>query len=175
MNYKFFILQFIFWSNLCVLAQNPIWVCPPNVINAVGYQPLPTGPATNQTDFPEDFYDANFRLEGSANGISKPNGDILFFIVDGLIYDGNGEFKDYAFSDNVSTISSPVNPIYKIKYNNHLRIGPETIIVPHPVNCGQYYIFSSLVEQTFLKDQPIDTIPPDPQPEQRFTRTGQSY
>ncbi|MCC6702106.1 MAG: T9SS type A sorting domain-containing protein [Fluviicola sp.] len=166
MKNNFILTTFLALCSFALFAQNPIWICPPNSVNPSGGIPipLPTGQGQiNNSEDPTDYYDASFRIHGSANGMQDVNGDLKFFVVDGLIYDADGKFLDYVFTNTFDVVQNQNTNNYKIKYATNNTIGPETIIVPHPVNCNQYYIFSTYVNQTVLKDQlPEDTIPPTP-------------
>lgn len=122
-----------------LLSQNPVWVMAPKTVSTIfGTQPLPITPSPiNDLSDPYDYYDGWSARHGS-NGISDvTTGDLKFFIIDGAIYDGsNGQYKDYAWSasqPNVQTIGSFNQP--------EGDGGSEQLIVPHPANCNQYYIF----------------------------------
>lgn len=121
-------------------TQNPIWVASPRYVNPNGGSnlPLPIAPSSiNNLLDPFDYYDGWSALHGS-NGISDvATGALKFFIIDGAIYDGsNGQYRDYAWSatqpnvENIGAFNQPLGDG-----------GSEQLIVPHPVNCNQYYIF----------------------------------
>lgn len=63
------------------------------------------------------------------SAIQDENGELLFFVVDGGIYDKDGyQIEHLTFSD----------------YGQIRQVGfSETLIVPDPVDCNKYYIFSS--------------------------------
>lgn len=124
------------------IAQNPTWIMPPKYVDANTFVPyflpIPTTfvdmSGTTQTNYqpdPEDAYDGQVS-RGSANGISDASGNLLFFIVDGVIYNGKGEGRgtlpDYTWREN--------------NYAGQVFGSAETVIVPDPANCNRYYITS---------------------------------
>jgi hypothetical protein len=142
MKKTLFTIFCLFISQIKVLGQNPsVIVAPKNVTIGTSNASISNLPITqtsaNSSFDPYDYYDGWSALHGS-NGISDViTGDLKFFIIDGAIYDGaNGQYKDYAWSasqPNVQTIGSFNQP--------EGDGGSEQLIVPHPVNCNQYYIF----------------------------------
>jgi hypothetical protein len=81
-------------------AQNNVWVVPPNLIIDPGIgsqqQPLPINPDPAQNDLgvPFDYYDGKV-AHCSANGLADPAGNLMFFVVDGLVYNNQGAYIDY--------------------------------------------------------------------------------
>ncbi len=126
---------------ICCWSQNPVWISAPRVSRPATTnvaQPLPITPLpTNDPSDPFDYYDGWSALHGS-NGISDiATGALKFFIIDGAIYDGtNGQYRDYAWS------ASQPNQLTIGNFNQPEGDGgAEQLIVPHPKNCNQYYIF----------------------------------
>ena len=122
-------------------AQNSLWVCVPKKIQGTSsVSDLPTGPSSNNPYDPYDYYDGWSAKHGS-NGILDVNGNLHFFIVDGAIYNSTGAYVAYAWgAGNPPTMS--VGNVTQPKGDG----GSEQIIIPHPVNCNQYYIFGILTE-----------------------------
>ena len=117
MKNNFILTTFMLWCSFGLFAQNPVWVCPPSYINSLSQfaQPLPTGQGQiNDPDYPTDYYDANFRIHGSANGIQDVNGNLKFFVVDGLIYNAAGMFLDYLFTDDFGVYQNQNSSEYKL-------------------------------------------------------------
>lgn len=123
-------------------AQNPAIILAPNFINTLTPQFLPQ-PLPTPTNY---FGDPSVPISGdpyagyagqsatnTSNLISKPDGSILFFVVDEKIYDENGYIID--FMDQYDGPGSA--PI---------KGAAEMMIVPNPGNCSQYYIFTTHIE-----------------------------
>ena len=133
---------------LFCFAQNPLWVCPPNFIDVPfgSLNSLPTGHGqSNFLDDPFDYYDGK-PAQFASNGIADIDGNLRFFVIDGLIYDETGAYVSYAwdiYPPNVETLSN--NPTDYIVEGNG---GSEIIIVPHPTDCNKYYFFGSIVQST---------------------------
>lgn len=148
-------------------SQNPVWVMPPYYLKTNIIQPLPIEPSINNggnnDEFePYDYYDGNVAKQGS-NGIANLDGDLNFFIIDGNIYNGtDGRFLCYAWgnyskSPNGYVQEIPINdPITfeQIGYELNNEGSNEIMIIPHPTNCNQYYLFSSITIPTTAA-QPI--------------------
>jgi hypothetical protein len=109
-------------------GQSPIWVLPSNFleIEEVGAIPipLPTGP--------DSFFDYQGQpAEFASNAYHNPvTGKLLFFVVDGKVYDHEGYFigEMIVASGNATATCT----------------GSEEIaIFPDPGNCTRYYILSS--------------------------------
>ncbi|HEX2899019.1 MAG TPA: hypothetical protein VHS96_04790, partial [Bacteroidia bacterium] len=121
------------------MAQNRGWTMPARYIkNAGGLTtpanlPVPTAlfgtTSTNSAGDPWDAYDANQLAQFSSNMMLDRNGNIEFFIVDGMIYDGKGHFIDY--------LQTP--------YGDVATGFSETAIVPDPANCERYYLIAHRV------------------------------
>lgn len=116
-----FYLPLIITSCVPVMAffQNSVWSIPPNYIEfpsfsitALPTQPSPTSGVPN--------YYGQFS-EFMHNAIQDENGELRFFIIDGVIYDQNG----YGI-DQIQSVS--------------MKGYSEIIICPVPGNCNQYYI-----------------------------------
>lgn len=125
-------------------AQNPAWIMAPNYVLNGNLLPLPTtvSPWYAPPVSPLDYY-TGLPAEFGASGISNLDGNLKFFVVDGMIYDGNGTFIEYAWS-----IYNP--PIYDVAINDTTYIqkvngnGSDLVIVPHPVDCEKFYLFASI-------------------------------
>ncbi len=118
-------------------AQNPAWTLPDKYINFISNSsfsvpglPSPatfcnSGTSPNQPGLVYDGYDGQL-ADFSSNMILNRQGEVEFFIVDGVIYDGEGNF--------INTMDTP---------GGGLATGSsETVIVPDPANCDRYYIIS---------------------------------
>ena len=136
---------------LCLYSsgQNPAWTLPEKYIQYIsnssfGVPGLPS-PATlcndgvtpNQPNFVYDGYDGQL-ADYSSNMMLDAQGDVEFFIVDGVIYDGEGNY--------IATMDlgggAPVTG------------ASETVIVPDPANCDRYYIISVKVNQSIYEKLP---------------------
>ena len=101
-------------------AQNPLWSLPSDYIDLNGPHPLPTV-SSSQYGYHGD------PTECTSNAMPDANGDLLFFIVDGEIYDKDGYLigvLDFMLNSSLDTKGTA-----------------EIAIVPVPGNCSQYYIF----------------------------------
>lgn len=92
-----------------------------------GINPLPSGP--NQ-GFGQD-YDGS-PAEFTHASIQDENGDLLFFVVDGVVYDKEGYLIDVMESGFIT------NGLPTLATGNS-----EVLIVPNPFDCYQYYLFSA--------------------------------
>ena len=77
-------------------SQNPIWSLSPNY-RTTFLAPLPIGPPSSNPLDPYDYYQGWAARQGS-NAMQDINGNLRFFIVDGVIYDETGKYADYAWS-----------------------------------------------------------------------------
>lgn len=136
-------------------AQNPSWILAPKFFNGFGVIPLPipttyfgdpTNPISNN---PYNGY-AGQSATNTSNMITKPDGSILFFIVDQFIYDGKGYIIDRLDYQDAGGGSETA-----------IKGAAELMIVPNPGNCQQYYIFTTRIAMTnktpyvFLLDMSI--------------------
>lgn len=143
-------LALIAFGNL-LFAQNPSWILAPNYVNPMlGPQayPLPIPTTINQPGVPPfpnynldpfDGYDGK-PAHYSANGISKPGGGLKFFVIDGFIYDGNGQYMCYAWQN-----TSQPNFLFDSNgdYYYDGNGGAEMIIIPHPTDCEKFILIGS--------------------------------
>ncbi len=111
-----------------IQAQNNIWSLPPNYYdhNLAQVTPLPApgGCADFACDF--DNYDGQ-PAEFMHNAMQDANGDLLFFIVDGVLYDKDG------YGINVLQNST-----------GNTSVGfADLSIIPVPDNCNQFYIVNA--------------------------------
>ncbi len=120
-------------------SQNTGWAMPDNYLKfttgSTSLPPLPV-PSTiygtsipNTPNNPWDAYDANQVAENASNMMLDLQGNIRFFIVDGFIYDGEGNLIDFLgnYGANVTGYS-------------------EIAIVPDPADCDRYYIIAHEVQ-----------------------------
>jgi len=136
---------------LCLFSsgQNPAWSLPGNYLNylpnnSFSYPGLPSpstlcnaGVTPNQPGFPLDGYDGQL-ADYASNMMLNPQGEVEFFIVDGIIYDGEGNYI------NSMSISG-----------GQLATGAsEMVIVPDPANCDRYYLIAAAVTQSIYKKVP---------------------
>lgn len=125
-NYYTLFLMFALSIAQYAQSQNPLWSLPPNY-NDGGLQPLPTPPPTN---VPDGVYDGS-PAECTSNAIADANGDLLFFIVDNYVYDGEG-YLIGILESNTSGFQFP-----------QIKGTTEMVIVPDPANCERYYIIAA--------------------------------
>lgn len=127
---------------LCLVSvgrgQNPAWTIPDNYLNLISGNsfsvPGLPSPATfcdngqnpNQNNYVYDGYDGQLP-DYSSNMMLNAQGEVEFFIVDGVIYDGEGHFINTLGAGQLSKGAS------------------ETVIVPDPANCDRYYIIAARV------------------------------
>ncbi|GAB4257651.1 MAG: hypothetical protein Kow0079_14850 [Vicingaceae bacterium] len=123
-------------------TQNAIWSLPPNYVKQTIFgtfvQNLPT----------TSGYYGGVSAHYSHNAIGDKNGNILFFVVDGKIYDNSGTLVDYV---SVSQASVNYTGIDNLGY------GDACTIVPNPYNCQEYYIFG--VDYSNLQSLASDMYP----------------
>lgn len=125
---------------LCSSGQNPAWTLPGSYLNFIGNNsfsapalPSPStvcndGVTPNTPGYPYDAYDGQLP-EYASNMMVNPQGEVEFFIVDGIIYDGEGNF------------------INSMDAGNGIAAGASEItIVPDPANCDRYYIIAARVQ-----------------------------
>ncbi|MCB9361485.1 MAG: T9SS type A sorting domain-containing protein [Flavobacteriales bacterium] len=125
-------------TNLLILtstiAQNNIWSLPPNyydVLNGIS-TPLPTQPGSNGNGLNYHPSNGNTISEFSHNAMQDKDGNLLFFVVDGVIYDNEGYYIAQMHKD----------------YVGYMTGFTETVIVPVPGNCQQYYIIGTISVNT---------------------------
>jgi len=126
----FFIVFILFLtSNIYAQTQNNIWSLPPNYydFSTQSLQALPTpglvmptGPSgvPNYSGEPSEFMH---------NAMQDANGDLLFFIIDGVIYDKEG------YGINEITIN----------HGDTYKGYSDILIVPVPNECQKFYIIIS--------------------------------
>lgn len=107
-------------TNLNAQTQNNVWSLPPNYYNIATIQPLPTGPIPGQ-DYQWQ------QAQHVHNAMQDANGNLLFFVMDGKVFDKDGYLIDEMYNNSFGLIPG----------------GQEICIVPDPGNCQRYYIFSS--------------------------------
>lgn len=107
-----FALSFLI-SMVGLQAQNNVWSLPSDYVQWIGSNPvkftLPT-PAGGYNGLPAAY---------SSNVMQDASGNLLFFVVDDVVYDKDGNLIDYLQGNQ----------------------GTELMIVPAPGNCDIYYIF----------------------------------
>lgn len=120
-------------------SQNPGWTMPRRFVKhssgtaQVNNLPVPTtlyGSAVpNTTNYMYDAYDGQ-NAEYASNMVLDRNGNIRFFIVDGFIFDGQGNFIEAMFNASNQLVTG------------YSEIG----IVPDPADCDRYYIIAHFVQ-----------------------------
>ncbi len=118
----------LFFSSIA--AQNPFWTFP-NLGFESGqvFVPLPTASSSpDYTGFTSDYVHA---------GLKNPHGEIMFFVVDGQVFDRDGNF------------------INELQYNgNRIAGNSEILIINKPGSCTEWYIFLSGIDgPTTLDDE----------------------
>ena len=142
-NYYLILLIMLLGSKIS-FGQNPLWLLDNRYINIAGIQNLPkpttnyglpgsTNSGTATAPNPYDGYDGQ-KPKFAGNIQPKPDGTIDFFIVDGIIYDGQGNFIDEIIGVNGSG--------YPIIASG----ASEILIIPFPNQCNKYYIISTTVD-----------------------------
>ncbi len=109
-------------------SQNPVWSFPPKYFDFLSFNiysfPTPGAPGGNGTP------GVDYSGQPAAychNAMSDANGNLLFFIVDGVIYDKDGYYID--------KLSASINQSDTVKGT------AEICVVPNPANCKQFYLF----------------------------------
>lgn len=135
---------------LCLMgtAQNPAWTLPDKSIkflpgNSFAIPPLPqpgtycnNGTNPNNPNYVYDGYDGQL-ADFSSNMMLNREGEVEFFIVDGIVYDGEGNY------------------INSLMGSNGLCTGAsETVIIPDPADCDRYYIVAASVTQSVYTKLP---------------------
>lgn len=123
-------------------GQNNIWSLPPSYKegNIIKLLPIPQydwdGITLNQPNFPSDGYDGQIS-GGCHNAMQDKDGNLLFFIVDGFVYDNLGRY------------------IGDIDFSYQAFGRTEILIVPDPSDCDKYYLFA---EGIFLNNSFTTTV-----------------
>ena len=128
---------------LCVIvsytsnAQNPLWTLTPNLVSG-SVLSLPIGPPSSNPLDPYDYYQGWAARQGS-NAMQDVNGNLRFFIVDGVIYDETGKYAAYAWAPYAppTYTQDPITNAMLPEGDG----GSEIVIIPHPSKCNLYYIF----------------------------------
>ncbi|MBE2189302.1 MAG: T9SS type A sorting domain-containing protein [Candidatus Kapabacteria bacterium] len=107
-------------TNLNAQTQNNVWSLPSNYLKNSAPLPLPNGPLLGQDYKGEQALHVH-------NAMQDANGNLLFFVMDGKVFDKDGYLIDEMYHSSFGTIPG----------------GQEICIVPDPGNCQRYYIFSS--------------------------------
>ncbi len=113
---------------LSVFAQSPNWIITPNDYNFIFPNSLPIPPFPNQPSDPYDGYDGEY-ADFSQNGAYDADGNLRFFVVDGNVFDPNGEF----ILGNTLQTNTSLDACGR----------SETVIVQDPGDCQKYYIFTA--------------------------------
>src|SRR5690554_2503397 len=113
-----------FGFHLGLMAQNTGWILPPlykaDMNSPNPPTPLPTV-SSNEIGYHGD------EATTVSNAMHDDNGNLLFFIVDGEVYDKDGY--------TIGVLNFVINNTLDIKGT------AEVAIAPVPGNCSQYYIF----------------------------------
>jgi hypothetical protein len=121
-----------------VRSQSDQFIIPGSIYNQLGIIPLPqpiNGPNGYAND-PNDLMDAydGQPFNYASNIITKPDGQIEFFIQDGYIYNDKGYFITRLLGQGLNG-------------NTIVATGSsEVMVIPVPGQCNKYYIFASIVE-----------------------------
>lgn len=130
------LLFFAFINMKAQTAQNSIWSLPPNYAKWIGLvlqppQPLPIplegwNPGSTIPNDSNNYYDGyDGQISGGChNAMQDKDGNLLFFIVDGFVYDKLGYY------------------IGDINLNYQVFGRTEILIVPDPSDCDKYYLFA---------------------------------
>lgn len=122
------LIMFLMFIGTQLLAQNPYWIMAPKKI----YFPpsgnpqetsLPTAPLSDGYGGVASEYTQNLQLDA--------RGEILFFVVDGIVYGKSG--------DRIGDLYTAVNP----GPSYYMRGNAEVVIIPDPASCQRYYIVAS--------------------------------
>lgn len=146
MKNKFVFLSFILLFSLKLAAQNPAVIFPPNYYNSlegklyplpipefINYDPLSCNSNNIEPNDPASMFDGydGQQVTGASNMMMDKNGRILFFIVDGFIFNSKGVTKGMMAGVN---------------YDHNAYGSNEITIVPDPGNCDRYYIFTNVLQ-----------------------------
>lgn len=123
---KGILLLFCLSMQLGLIAQNTGWILPPFYKNDMGNS-MPSSPLPTVSTSEIGYYGDSATTV--SNSMVDANGDLLFFIVDGMVYDKEG----YSMRSLNDVINS----------NMGLIGTAEVAIAPVPGNCSQYYILLS--------------------------------
>ncbi len=133
-----------FFNNLSAqLPQLKLWTLPPNQI---AFNPLPTSSLLNASSSGGYFgQTATF----ASNSMHDASGNLLFYIVDNIVYDKDGYVIDeLKISGTPLSIGGSGSPI----------MGQEISIVPKPGSCTQYYIITSAMNSAAALWEPVYTM-----------------
>jgi hypothetical protein len=112
-------------SQLC-LAQSPLWVIGSNYVDYNSPPPIQANSLPTPTG--TDVYEGQ-QARATHNAYHNPvTGQLLFFIIDGVIYDNEG----YIIEDLIQNSGSGTG----------MWGYAETLIVPDPGNCKRFYIIA---------------------------------
>lgn len=155
---KFFVLLSFFG-----IAQNRWQITPPlyfDTWNGFSFD-LPVPPiiqsdpfdpdtyVTNDPTYPLDGYDGQ-RSQAASNMIGDRDGNIVFFVIDGIIYNKKGEARGY------------LPGVIDSYAQQEVYGSTEVLIVPDPTNCEKYYIFENDITEAsstgFVGSKPTITI-----------------
>lgn len=111
-------------------AQNPLWSLPPAYVDQFA-QPLPTG---DYTGAPAQY---------AHNAMHDAQGNLLFFVVDGFVYDAQGNLREQLSAPSATGAGGSL--FQSIPVVQGLS---ETLIIPHPApgECRKYFIILSGVD-----------------------------
>ena len=128
-NYTLLLL-ILLGFNLSVLSQNPVWTLPPNYTDFVFTDALPTPTDPNNTYDSEDefYYYQGQSAEVTHNSMVDAQGNLLFFIVDDIVYDSEGYAMGWLINFSPQVLMKGTS---------------EMVIVPDPGNCFRYYIIGN--------------------------------
>ncbi len=152
----YFLYLWLLVSSTQLMAQSPIWTLPNHYYDFITKQPLPTALSNpgaivyNGNPHPTlsiDNYQGHYSNFGHNSYTNPVTGELLFFVIDGLVYDAQGYFIDAMYGEAPDGYFG----------GDHICVGnSEVVILPNPANCKQFYIFTSY---TILVNDKITQVP----------------
>ena len=122
---RFYLLSALFLFSIAIIAQNQVWTLPGKYLKSNTIISLPTDLIVEEWDG-YTGQQSNY----AHNAIHKTNGDIWFFIVDGILYNGQGQYI------GLLKLNQPNDGLFTEGLS-------EVCVVPDPANCNRFYIFST--------------------------------
>jgi len=124
-------------------GQSPIWLIGNNTIQGpqANLLPTPSGPS--------GLAYAGQQAQYAANAWHNPvDGSLLFFVVDGVVYDGDG----YIIRELIDQSGNGMD----------LKGVSELSIIPDPENCFRFYVIIDGLSAQFMTDQSSENARPRP-------------
>ena len=130
---RLYLITCLFLFSITIFSQNQTWTLPGSFLDMVNpnFPTLKTLPAPEISGNPglEHPNYAGQQSNFAHNAIHKATGELWFFIVDGIVYDGDGFYIGVLNEDGYE--DSPAEGYSDI------------CVVPDPGNCNRFYIFST--------------------------------